>query len=83
MTFLWQYPSIPFGFPHIGTPNENGKTLITYPTQTTQLLRLPWTKKMCEILGIAYAEQTRQDKKERANMKKVVEAQVMLGVLNY
>ena len=82
-TFLWQHISIPFAFPNVGTPNELGKTLITYPTKITDQLRLPWTQKMCDIIGIEYKEQTKKEKKERALMKKQIEAQLMLGVLNY
>ncbi len=67
----------------MGTPNELGKTLMTYPTKSTELLRLPWTKKMCDMLGIEYKEQTKKEKKERALMKKQIKAQLMLGVLNY
>ncbi len=76
-TFLWQHLSI------LGTPNELGKSLITYPTKKTDQLRLPWTQKMCDILGREYKEQTKKEKKERALMKKQIEAQLMLGVLNY
>jgi hypothetical protein len=74
---------IPFAFPHVGTPDMLGNTLITYPAKTTELLRLPLTKKMCDMLGIEYKEQTKKEKKERALMKRQVTAQIMLGVLNY
>ena len=82
-TFLWQHHSIPFGFPNIGTPNETGRHLITYPPTVTSLLRLPWTQKQCEVLNIEYKESTKKDKQERAPMKKRIEAQIALGVLNY
>jgi hypothetical protein len=82
-TFLWQHHSIPFGFPNIGTPNETGRHLITYPPTVTSLLRLPWTQKQCEVLNIEYKESTKKDKQERARMKKRIEAQIALGVLNY
>ena len=59
-----------------------GNTLITYPAKTTEQLRLPLTKKMCDMLGIEYKEQTKKEKKERALMKRQVTAQIMLGVLN-
>jgi hypothetical protein len=82
-TFLWQHQSVPFGFPNIGTPNETGRHLITYPPTLTSLLRLPWTQKQCEVLQIEYKESTQKEKQERARMKKRIEAQIALGVLNY
>ena len=60
-----------------------GNTLITYPAKTTELLQLPLTKKMCDMLGIEYKEQTKKEKTERALMKRQVTAQIMLSVLNY
>ncbi len=82
-TFLWQHHSVPFGFPNIGTPNETGRHLITYPPTLTSLLRISWTQKQCEVLQIEYKESTKKEKQERARMKKRIEAQIALGVLNY
>ena len=82
-THLWQHPSIPFAFPNIGSPNQEGEHLITYPTKTTEALRYPWTRKQCEILKIDYKEETKSEKKERAFTKKHAEVQMSLGVLNY
>ncbi len=82
-THLWQYPSIPFAFPNIGTPNHEGEHVITYPTKTTEALRLPWSVKQCELLKIDYKPETKNEKKQRALMKKQAEVQISLGVFNY
>ena len=82
-TFLWQHPSIPFGFPDIGTPTTTGEHLITYPPIVTSLLRLPWNRKQCEVLQIPYKAPTTKERQERARMKKRIQAQIALGVLNY
>jgi hypothetical protein len=82
-THLWQYPSIPFAFPNIGTPNHEGEHLITYPTKTTEALRLPWSQKQCELLKIQYKPKKESEKKQRALMKKKAEVQICLGVFNF
>ena len=41
------------------------------------------TKKQCELLQIPFKETTKKERQERSRMKKRVEAQIALGVLNY
>jgi hypothetical protein len=77
-TFLWQHPSIPFAFPNFGTRNIEGEHEITHPTKTTAALRLPWSRKQCEILKIECKAETKSEKKE-----KQAEVQMCLSVLNY
>jgi hypothetical protein len=44
-TFAYQDPyRFPFGYPDIGTPNEKGEQIITYPTEVTRCLQLPLDK---------------------------------------
>jgi hypothetical protein len=40
-TFPWQLPTFPFGYPEIGTPDEKGTQIISYPVHLTQALQIP------------------------------------------
>jgi hypothetical protein len=40
-TFPWQLPTFPFGYPDVGTPDEKGFQIISYPVHVTQALQLP------------------------------------------
>jgi hypothetical protein len=54
---------VPFAFLHVGTPNELGETLRTYPTKTTELLRLPWTKKCVRYKALSIKRRLNWTKK--------------------
>jgi hypothetical protein len=40
-TFPWQLPTFPFGYPDVGTPDEKGFQIISYPVHVTQALQIP------------------------------------------
>ena len=40
-TFPWQQPSIPFAYPDVGTPDEQGLMAVSYPVSVTEALMLP------------------------------------------
>jgi hypothetical protein len=37
--FLWHHPTHPFGYPNVGLPNDQGRQLMTYPTDVTHYLQ--------------------------------------------
>ena len=39
-SFPWQQPTFPFGYPDVGTPDEKGNQIVSYPVQVTQALQL-------------------------------------------
>jgi hypothetical protein len=82
VTFLWQGSFPPFGFPCIGTPDVNGKQVVTYPVAYTSLLRYPYTYAQCEMLGIPYEEIDEAGKTRRAALKKKAVASLALCVYN-
>jgi hypothetical protein len=40
-TFPWQLPTFPFGYPEVGTPDDKGCQIISYPVHVTQALQIP------------------------------------------
>ncbi len=37
--FPWHHPTHPFGHPYVGLPNDQGRQLMTYPTDVTHYLQ--------------------------------------------
>jgi hypothetical protein len=35
VTYPWQHPTYPFGYPDVGSANENGAQIVTYPVDVT------------------------------------------------
>ena len=66
VAFPWQHPTYPFGYPDVGSANENGLQLVTYPVDVTRLLQHPRKGE----------EQTEQAKRKRKKMKKRLTAQL-------
>jgi hypothetical protein len=82
VTFLWQGPFPPFGYPCIGTPDINGKQVVTYPVAYTNMLRFTYTFEQCEMLGIPYEEINDVEKARRSALKKKAVASLDLCVYN-
>ncbi len=82
VTFMWQGPHPPFGFPCVGSPDLSGLHVVTYPLAYTNLLRYPYTEKECEILRISYKPLSDAEKQERTALKRKVVAQLRTGVYN-
>jgi hypothetical protein len=82
VTFLWQGSHPPFGFPCIGTPDINGKQIVTYPVKYTKMLRYPFTQEQCTLLGITYEEPDEDEKANRTALKKKAVASLALCVYN-
>ena len=82
MSFLWQGAFTTFGYPHIGTPDLNGFQVVHYPVAYTKMLRYPYTREQCAILGIPFEEPTKEDKAMRTALKKKAVAQLALSVFN-
>ncbi len=40
-TFPWQLPTFLFGYPDVGTPDDKGFQIISYPVHVTQALQIP------------------------------------------
>ena len=66
VSFLWQHPTFPFGYPDVGSANENGLQLVTYPVDVTRYLQHP-------LKGEEQTDVARQKKKK---MKKRMTAQL-------
>jgi hypothetical protein len=64
--YPWQHPTFPFGYPDVGSANETGAQLITYPVDVTMYLQHPLTA----------GSQTLQEKRKRKKMKKRMTAQL-------
>ena len=66
VAYPWQHPTYPFGYPDVGSANEAGAQLITYPVDVTLYLQHP-------LGGVA---QTPEEKRKRKKMKKRMTAQL-------
>jgi hypothetical protein len=66
VAFPWQHPTFPFAYPDVGSANENGIQLITYPVEITRYLQHP----------LKGETQTEEWKKKRKKMKKRMNAQL-------
>jgi hypothetical protein len=64
--YPWQHTYFPFGYPDVGSANETGAQLITYPVDVTMYLQHPLTA----------GSQTLQEKRKRKKMKKRMTAQL-------
>jgi hypothetical protein len=82
VTFLWQGPFPPFGYPCIGTPDLSCKQVVTYPVAYTNMLHYPYTFAQCEMLGIPYEELNDVEKARRSALKKKAVASLDLCVYN-
>jgi hypothetical protein len=82
VTFLWQGSHPPFGFPCIGTPDIQGKQIVTYPVTYTKLLRYPYTLEQCATLGIVYEELGEHEKAARTALKKKAVASLAHCIYN-
>lgn len=81
-SFLWQGSHPPFGYPHISNPDLSGFQIVHYPVAYTKMLRFPYTREECAILGVPYEEPTAEDKARRTASKKKAVAQLALCVFN-
>jgi hypothetical protein len=59
-------PTCPFGYPNVGSANEAGHQLMTYPVDITRYLQHP----------LVVGQQTAEDKQKRKKMKKRMTAQL-------
>jgi hypothetical protein len=82
VTFLWQGSHPPFGFPCIGTPDINGKQIVTYPVKYTKMLRYPYTMEQSKTLGLPFDEPDEKEKAARTALKKKAVASLALCVFN-
>ena len=64
--FLWTHPTFPFGYPDVGSPNDNGMQLVTYPVDVTRYLQHP----------LKGEQQSEVAKKMKKRMKKRMTAQL-------
>jgi hypothetical protein len=65
VAFPWQHPTFPFGYPDVGSANENGLQLMTYPVDVTRNLQHPLKN-----------EEMTDAQKQKKKMKKRMTAQL-------
>ncbi len=82
ISFLWQESYPPCAYPFLHSPDLAGQFVVSYPVRNTMLLRFPFTKDECKVLGIEYVPPGEFDKEERAKLRKTLSSQLNMGIYN-